>query len=164
MLTQPKKNNIQFKAIFEQVRKDNQLSKEKNISKNFLNFIKNCPIGIVQIDDELNICAINACAEKIFGFVCLEVFGKKIDILLPEEFLKKSDSSFLNFLSSIKLESSYFIASDRKGKKIPVQITSIPQLINNKLYFFLTILDQSELQITKLVQQAEIQRFKAVFD
>ena len=100
----------------------------KLANERFASVIDTAYDGIVTINDKREIIIFNSAAEEMFGYSFDELFGKPIDILIPDRFHGKHDGHVEQFSKSSIRSRQMFERSgavtgvDKYGAEFPVEV------------------------------------------
>ena len=105
------------------------------------------PGGIFIVDQETNIVAVNAVAEKMFGYEKGELIHKSKDILLPKRYLsthKNQLNYFTNQLNSGKnTRGLYLFGLTKNNTEFPLEISINSFTIYEKEYLMVLVIDMT---------------------
>ncbi|HEY4207049.1 MAG TPA: PAS domain S-box protein [Puia sp.] len=88
----------------------NAFRKLSESEKKFRSLLESAPDAMVIMDERNHIQLINAQTEKLFGFAAGEIIGKSVELLLPDDYRKGSEST----------------GRRKNGQQFPVEITLSP--------------------------------------
>ncbi|MGS2765253.1 PAS domain-containing sensor histidine kinase [Sinomicrobium sp. M5D2P9] len=120
--------------------------------------------GILVVDGEKNIVAVNSTLENMFGYVKDELVGKKLDILIPSNYHHNHDTHFSNYYeksSKRKMAAGRNLWGIRKdGAQLPVEIGLNPFTANDKKFVVALVMDvtvsrEAENRIRQLNEELE---------
>ncbi|MEP6849457.1 MAG: PAS domain S-box protein [Acidobacteriota bacterium] len=121
--------------------------------------------AIITIDTESNIVFTNDAVEKVFGYSSAELAGKKLTLLMPENFAAKHDAGLERYVetklrhmawSGIELPGRH-----KSGREIPLEVSFGEFDLNGKRYFTGVARDVSERKLSEeALQRSREERFK----
>ncbi|MCL5246266.1 PAS domain S-box protein [Cellulophaga sp. 20_2_10] len=131
----------------------------------FRGLLESAPDAMLIIDENGIIQISNKEAEKLFGYPSIELHHKPIELLIPDKFMHKYETSNNNFYTSAKTNKvecseEYFAVNNRK-EKIPIQINLSPLETEEGLLISVAIRDiteqkQAEYKILKSKERLEV--------
>ena len=105
------------------------------------------PEGIVIVDENNNIVAANATAEKMFGYEKGELTNKHRDILVPKRYLTNHKNQYYYFTNQINRRKNtrglYLFGLTKNNKEFPLEISIKPFSIYEKEYMMALIIDMT---------------------
>lgn len=144
-------------AIVEDITKrkvaEENLQRQKNEQQQIVNTMVD---AVITIDEQAVIQTFNTSAESMFGYGSGEVVGKKINILMPDDYARQHDSYLSRYL---KTNEAHIIGSPREvagrrknGEEFPLRLSvaELPQTANGSRRFIGSCQD-----ITDYKQQEE---------
>ncbi|HEY4207418.1 MAG TPA: PAS domain S-box protein, partial [Puia sp.] len=93
-----------------EMEKLNAFRKLSESEEKFRSLLESAPDAMVIMDEQNHIQLINAQTEKLFGYTASEIIGKTVEILLPDDYRKGSEST----------------GRRKNGQQFPVEITLSP--------------------------------------
>jgi len=131
------------------------------MSSIFEEIFENSPVAKILVDENSKIELINSHAEKLFQYSRLELIGKDVSILVPEE-IRGSHPNLVRDYFSSPLQRQMGVGRNlfgvkKDGTKFPVEIGLTPLDTGDKLLVMSSVID-----ITERTRAEE--RFKAAFD
>ncbi|WP_395047722.1 ATP-binding protein, partial [Flavobacterium sp.] len=137
---------------------------ESIINKNdikFQSFLESVPDAIVIVNNHGNIETINNQTEIMFGYDHQEIFGKKIELLIPSRYKEAHQRHRDGFFDKPKLrkmgEGMELFAQRKNGNEFPVEISLSKIVTEDGFLFCASIRDISEQKrIEKELTEAKI--------
>ncbi|RAV29049.1 PAS domain-containing sensor histidine kinase [Sinomicrobium soli] len=132
--------------------------------KIFSTLLETISEGILVVDGEKNIVAVNSPLEAMFGYEKDELIGEKLDILIPPRYSKSHDGHFNNYYarsSKRKMAAGRNLWGIRKDKtQLPVEIGLNPFVFNGNKYVIALVMDvtvsrEAENRIRQLNEELE---------
>ncbi|RLP52427.1 MAG: EAL domain-containing protein [Ketobacter sp.] len=124
------------------------------------------PLGIVTVNDTLEVMRINPAAEQLFGLKSGQVVKQSIAKLIPERF--KNEHQTYTFTPSAynRTPDAAISAVGQKanGELIPLEITTLRFREYGQSRMLLMMRDSSDLHHAQAKQRMELQRFRALAD
>lgn len=127
--------------------------------------------AIILCDDRGLIHSWNPCSERIFGYTELEVLGRNVDILIPEEFRQAHHHSFARFMEfgeqKIISKTVEVLGLKKGGSRFSAELSLSSWVSDGKTFFSATIRDitlrkGSEEKLRKSNQ--DLSQFKKLVD
>lgn len=139
-------------------------AEEQQYQTMFYRLEQNCPMALIEIDQNMKVTRLNKAAETLLCFTNDKPIGQDIDTIIPERFPNEHKVTSFSLLpgSAEITKSSRYLAHTAKGQPIPVEIKSCVYARSGQPHRLLMLTDCSELDRIKQEQDIEIQRFKAV--
>ncbi|MBT8384229.1 MAG: PAS domain S-box protein [Bacteroidia bacterium] len=120
--------------------------------------------GVIVVDKDQKIVAINTSAEMIFGYENTELINQKLDILIPKKYHKNHLSHFADFMKkrdTRKIGQGRELSGVKKNnKEFPLEIGLNPFDIDNETYVMALVIDiterkKNDMEIERLNAQLE---------
>ncbi len=124
------------------------ITERKHAEERFRVAVESAPNGMVIVDHEGKIILVNSEAERLFGYKREELFGKPIEMLVPERFRKGHMMFRSNYTASPQTRSMgagrdlYGLRKD--GTEFPLEIGLNPIEISGKKHILGSIVDITE--------------------
>ncbi len=141
----------------------NPLQSELNPNILFNSIIATAMDAIITLNSKQEILLFNSSAEQVFGYTAAEVLGRKIDMLMPENFRQIHDHHITNFgkthATKRKMNNLGSVFGLRKnGNEFPIEASISQTEENGKLFFTVILRDISERRRNEnlLREQAEL--------
>ena len=125
-------------------------------------------VGIVTVDNRLNVTRFNREAEKIFGYSAEEMIGSSLDRLIPEDLRPKHNAHMRRFLlgeahSQLIGDWRFINGLGADGRSIPLDIVISKVSVAGKVTLTAIMRDMSEAKIREReLQQLLIERESAL--
>ncbi|MEO9893327.1 PAS domain S-box protein [Aurantibacter sp.] len=138
----------------------------------FRGLLESAPDAMVIVNDDGNIQLINKQAEKLFGYSPEELFNKAVDILIPDTYSFKNNEHRKMLYNTPKTrkmgDGRELYGINKKGKKIPIQISLSPLKTEEGLLLSaairdITIQKKAEKKILEAKEGLEILANKLTF-
>lgn len=105
------------------------------------------PAGVFIVDQDTNIVALNAVAEKMFGYEKGELLNKPKDILLPKRYLSTHKNQLNYFINQInkgkKTHGLYLFGLTKNNKEFPLEISINSFTLFDKEYWLALVIDMT---------------------
>ncbi len=105
------------------------------------------PAGVFIVDQDTNIVALNAVAEKMFGYEKGELLNKSKDILLPKRYLSTHKNQLNYFINQIKkgkkTHGLYLFGLTKNNKEFPLEISINSFTLYEKEYRLALVIDMT---------------------
>ncbi len=109
--------------------------------------------GIVTIDEQGIICALNPAIEKIFGYRSEELIGQNIKILMSPHYAEQHDNHIRNYLETgnkkVMGTVRELTGQYNDGRQFPIHLSINETVIQGHRFFIGAIQDLTELQSSK---------------
>ena len=120
--------------------------------------------GVIVVDKNQKIVAINTSAERIFGYENKELINQKLDILVPKKYHKNHSTHFADFMKkrdTRKIGQGRELSGLKKNnEEFPLEIGLNPFNLENTTYVMALVIDiterkKNDLEIERLNTQLE---------
>lgn len=105
------------------------------------------PAGVFIVDQDTNIVAFNAVAEKMFGYEKGELLNKSKDILLPKRYLSTHKNQLNYFINQINKEKKthglYLFGLTKNNKEFPLEVSINSFTLYEKQYWLALVIDMT---------------------
>jgi PAS domain S-box-containing protein len=126
---------------------------------------ENATEGFVIADDEGTIVIVNPSACRIFGYASEEMIGKKIEMLVPENFrrahVKERDDFYANSNNRSMGHGRELYGCRKDGIHFPVEVSLSTYLQNDKRFviaFIVDITPRKEIEMNMIKQQKQLEK------
>lgn len=117
--------------------------------------------GVIVVDKDQKIVAINSYAERIFGYDNKELINQSLNVLIPKEYRENHSSHVTDFMKkndTRKIGQGRELSGVKKNnEEFPLEIGINPFKLDNKTYVMALVIDITERKKNDL----EIERFNA---
>jgi PAS domain S-box-containing protein len=124
--------------------------------------------AIISIDSEGHIQTVNPAAEQMFGYSARELFGRNINMLMPEPYRSQHDTYIAKYLTTGRRQIIGIgreVAGLRKdGRTFPMHLSVGEFAIGGARYFTGTIVDLSAQRAAEQRFEREQALFRAIFE
>lgn len=129
--------------------------------KTFISFIDSAPDAIIIVDGGGLITLVNHRTEKLFGYEHGDLIGQKVELLIPQEFLKGEDGPGAGFFKNLSvhpvgIELELF-GTAKDGRKFPVEINLTTVELEDGTFISVSIRDITSRKRTE-------EKFKSLLD
>jgi PAS domain S-box-containing protein len=137
------------------------ITERKKAEERFRLVVESAPNAMVLVNVQGDISLVNEQAEKLFGYHRSELFGKKIEILIPERF-RKHHPDFRNMFFSKPQTRSMGAGRDlfavrKDEKEIPVEIGLNPIETTEGNMVLASIIDITERKEQEIIIKKQVQ-------
>ena len=146
---------------------EDTIQMNQQVQQKFRNLLESAPDAIVILNDKGIIQLVNAQTENMFSYPRMEIIGKNISILLPDNKNKiDANTQFSRFsenLANHKGEGFELSGKNKSGKEFPVELSIGPLETEEGLLFSAAIRDISEKkQLEKEIREINVNLEKKV--
>ena len=152
------------KAINANIKTRKELSENKNLLEEMVDHMVN---AVITIDEDGIILSFSSSAEKMFSYQSVEVIGKNVSILMPDDIAKKHDSYIHHYIKTgekkIMGSGRELVAKNKQGEPLFIHLTvsELPKKEGQKKTFIGSCLDIS-LQKNQEEQLRRSQKMQAL--
>jgi PAS domain S-box-containing protein len=162
-ITEHKKTEETLKKYNEKL--ETLVSKHEKSENRFKTLIEFAPDAIITVDSMGRINLVNVQAERLFGYKRDELFGEKIEILIPERFHNKHLQHRASYSASPRLRpmgaNTELFALHKNGSEFPVEISLSPISTEEGNFIITTIRDITEKKKMN-AQLLRVQRMESI--
>ncbi|WDD96636.1 sensor domain-containing diguanylate cyclase [Thalassomonas actiniarum] len=113
----------------------------------FEQLINEMPVGLLLVDQQGNIVFINGKLQALLGYSQEEIFGKTVNILLPERYRGEHGEMLANYLkaptSRAMDQGRVLLAENKKGHEIQIKIGLTPVSFGGEAYVLASMIEVS---------------------
>lgn len=151
--------------VIEMIGTGQDITQQKMAENKFRGLLESAPDATVIVNEKGKIQLINKQAENLFGYHADELFGKSVEILIPERFIGTHTAHRDGFFTHPKTrrmgQGKELFGINKKGTEIPIQISLSPLQTEEGLLVSaairdITIQKQAERKIIKARNDLEI--------
>ena len=152
------------KAINTNIKTRKELSENKNLLEEMVDHMVN---AVITIDENGIVLSFNSSAEKMFGYQAIEVVGRNVSILMPDDIANNHNGYISNYVKTgeknIMGTGRDLVAKNKQGETLFIHLTisELPKKEGQKRTFIGSCLDIS-LQKTQEEQLRRSQKMQAL--
>jgi PAS domain S-box-containing protein len=144
------------------------ITERKRAEEKFRGLLESAPDAMVIVDGKGEICIVNSQTEKLFGYERGELYGQKVEILIPERFRSRHVNERADYLSNPRVRQlgtvSKLFGRHKDGREFPVDIGLSPLHTDGDVLVIAAVRDITErMRVEEALRESE-DRFRATFN